>query len=180
VQGLGDDTGTRGQTNSGLDTNDRVSLGRVDDTAISLSSEGDGNQVGTNSNTGTSATTTGVDSEVVSTTALTTAGSEALRVVVGAHVSPLAESTLAKKQSTGLTEAIDDVRVTGNNTAKQSPATSSGLHAVLAGNVVLDDEGNTVERTTNLAPRTLGIELLGNRKSIRVELQDSAGVRSDI
>jgi hypothetical protein len=37
-----------------------------------------------------------------------------------------------------------------------------------------------VERTTNLAPRTLGIELLGNRKSIRVELQDSAGVRSDI
>jgi hypothetical protein len=62
--------------------------------------------------------------------------------------------------------------IAGYNVAQQSPATGSGLHAVLTGDVVLDDEGNAVERTANLTLSTLLIQLLGNGESIRVELQD--------
>ena len=65
--------------------------------------------------------------------------------------------------------------VPGHNAAQQGPAASSSLHTVLGGDVVLDNEGDTVERTTDLALGTLLIQLLRNGEGIRVELQEGTG-----
>ena len=114
---LRDDTGTGGQTNSGLDANDGVALSGVNDTAVGLGSESNRHKVGADSNTRASAATTGVNGEVVSTAALAPTGAEAFGVVVGAHVGPLAQSSLAKKQSTSLAHSVDNIRITGHNVA---------------------------------------------------------------
>jgi hypothetical protein len=73
---------------------------------------------------------------------------------------------------------VYDVRIARHNVTKQSPATGGGLHTVLTSDVVLDNEGDAVERTTNLTLSTLFIQLLGNGESIRVELQNGTKGRS--
>jgi hypothetical protein len=175
VQRLGDNTITGGQADGRLDTNDSITLGGVNDTAVGLGTKSNGDQVGTNSNTGTGAATTGVNGEVVGTAALATTGTEALGVVVRAHISPLTQGTLAQEQSTGLTHAVNNVGITGDNATEQSPATSSGLHTIFGGDVVLDNERDTVQRATDIALGTLIIQLLGNSERIRVVLQDGTG-----
>jgi hypothetical protein len=105
---------------------------------------------------------------------LATTSSESLRVVVRTHIGPLTQSTLAKEKSTGLAHAVDDVRVAGHNTAEQSPAAGCGLHTVLAGNIVLHNERDTVERSTDLAMGALLVQLLGDGECIGVELQNRA------
>lgn len=141
-------------------------------TSVSLGTKGNGDQVSTDGHTGTGAATTGVDGEVVGAAALTTTGSETLGVVVRAHIRPLTQRTLAQQESTGLAHAVDDKGITGHDAAEQSPATSGSFHAVLGGNVVLDNEGNAVQGTADLALGTLLIQRLSNGVGIRVELQD--------
>jgi hypothetical protein len=70
---------------------------------------------------------------------------------------------------------VDNVGVAGDNATEQSPATSSGLHTILGGNVVLDNERDTVQRATDLTLGTLIIQLLSNSERIRVVLQDGTG-----
>lgn len=144
-------------------------------TTVSLSAERESNRVSRDTNTAAGAATAGIDSQVVSAANLATTAGVALGVVVGAHISPLAERGLSEQDGAGLAELLDDVGVAGHDVAEKGPATGRGLHVVLGGDVVLDGEGDAVERTADLALASLGITLGGNGKDVGVELQDGAG-----
>jgi hypothetical protein len=187
---LGDDASTGSQADSGLEADEGVAVGGVDDlrsvslgrvsvllvltTAISLGTQRKGDGVGSNTSTATGRATTRVHSKVVRAANLTTASRVTLRVVIAAHISPLTQSSLAEKHSASLAELLDDVRIAGHDATEKSPATSSGLQAVLGSDVVLNGKGNAVERTADLASGTLGIALGGDGEDVGVDLHHGA------
>jgi hypothetical protein len=200
VLGLGDDAGAGRQTDGGLDADDGVALGRVDDlsrcqqtarlilialafqslllqltTSISLGSQGKGNDVGRNTNSAAGAAAAGVDGQVVGAAALATAAGVALGVVVASHVRPLAESGLAEQNGAGIAQLFDNKSITGDDAAEQSPAAGAGVEVVLGGDVVLDDKGDAVQRAPDLASLALSISLGGNGEDVGVDLNDGTG-----
>lgn len=187
---LGDDASAGSQADSGLEADEGVTVGGVDDlrsvsldrvsvllvltTAISLSAQRKGDGVGSNTGTATRRATTRVHSKVVRAANLTTTSRVTLRVVIATHISPLTKSSLAEKHSASFTELLDDVRIAGHDATEESPATGGSLHAVLGSDVVLDGKGNAVERTADLASRTLGIALGGDGEDVGVDLHHGA------
>lgn len=67
------------------------------------------------------------------------------------------------------------MRVSRHDVAQQGPAAGTGLQVVLGGDVVLDNEGDAVQRATDLAALALGIQLGGNGEDIGVDLDDGTG-----
>ncbi len=147
-------------------------MGRT--TAVGLGAEGEGDHVGRDANSASRAAAAGVHGQVVRAAALSAAAGEALRVVAAAHISPLAESGLAKEHSAGVAELGHDVRVAGHDATQESPASCCRLHVVLGANVILDGEGDAVQRTTQRSVLALQVALRGNGKDIGVDLQNRA------
>lgn len=144
-------------------------------TAVSLSTERECNNIGSDTYTATRAATTRVDSKVVRAANLTTARRVALGVVVASHISPLTESSFTEEYGTGLAELSYDVSITGNHTAEKGPATGGGFQVILGADVVLDSEGDAVEGTSDLAVASFRITLSSNGEKIRVDLEDGPG-----
>ena len=92
----------------------------------------------TNANSTARAATPRVYSQVIGAAALTSATREALGIVVAAHVSPLAERSLAKENGTGITELSDNVSITRYSAAEKRQATGRGFEVVFCSDIVLD------------------------------------------
>lgn len=146
-------------------------------TSIGLCAQSKGNDVGSNTNTAARAAATRVDSQVVGAADLATTAGVTLRVVVAAHISPLAETSLTEEHSTGVAQLADDKGVSRHNVAQEGPAAGTGLQVVLGGDVVLDNEGDAVQRATDLAALALSISLGGNGEGVRVDLDYGTGER---
>lgn len=144
-------------------------------TTIRLSTQSKRHLVARDGHTGTGATATGVDGEVVGVAALATATRVALGVVVGAHVRPLTERSLAQQDRTRLAQTMHDVRIARDDGADEGPAARGGLHLVLTGDVVLDQEGDAVQGTAHGTLLAFGIQRLGNGHGVGVELQHRTG-----
>lgn len=144
-------------------------------TSIGLCAQGKGNDVGSNTNTAARAAATGVDSQIVGAADLATTARVALGVVVAAHISPLAEASLAEEHGAGVAQLADDMRVSRHDVAQEGPAAGAGLQVVLGGDVVLDDEGDAVQRASDLALLALSISLGGNGEEVGVDLDDGTG-----
>lgn len=144
-------------------------------TSISLGAQGKGNDIGRNTNSAAGAAAARVDGQVVGAAALATAAGVTLGVVVASHVRPLAEGSLAEENGTGIAQLAYDKGIAGDDAAEQSPAAGAGVEVVLGGDVVLDDEGDAVQRAPNLAGLALSISLRGNGEDVGVDLDDGAG-----
>ncbi|KAI6777198.1 hypothetical protein HG530_001143 [Fusarium avenaceum] len=145
-------------------------------TAVSLSTERERDDISTNSNTATRGAATGVNGQVISAANLTSATRVSLRVVVAAHVSPLAQRSLAEEHGAGVAELLDDVGIAGHDVAEKSPAAGGGLETVFGGDVVFDGEGDAMERTANFALCSFGVALSCDGEGVGVDLQNRAVV----
>jgi hypothetical protein len=67
------------------------------------------------------------------------------------------------------------MRVPRHDVAQEGPAAGAGLQVVLGGDVVLDDEGDAVQRASDLAALALSISLGGNGEGVGVDLDDGTG-----
>lgn len=65
--------------------------------------------------------------------------------------------------------------VSRHDVAQEGPAAGTGLQVVLGGDVVLDNEGDAVQRATDRAVLALSIQLGGDGEDIGVDLDDGTG-----
>lgn len=66
------------------------------------------------------------------------------------------------------------MRIAGDDVSEERPAAGGGLETVLGGDVVLDSEGNAVQRTTAFALCALGVALCCDGEGIGVDLENRA------
>ena len=143
------------------------------DRAVRLRAHRDRAEVRRRGGAGARARARRVAVERVRVAALPAAAAPAALGVRGAEVRPLREVRLAENHGAGVAQALDDVGVLLGDGADQGERARRRLHAVRRADVVLDQDRDPVERAAQLAGLALGIEAVGDREGVGVDLEDA-------
>ena len=109
---------------------------------------------------------------------LAAARAPAARGVRRPEVGPLAQVRLAEDDGAGVSQPRDDERVFGRRDAHERERSGRRHHAVGGGDVVLDHDRNAVQRAARAARLSFGVELVGDRQRVGIDLEDAAERRA--
>ena len=112
--------------------------------------------------------------ERVRIAALPAAPAPAARRMRRAEVRPLAEIRLAEDHRAGLAQPLDEKASRGGTRAGQRERARGRLHPVGGPDVVLDQDRDAVQRAAHPSVLALGVQSLGDRERVRVQLDHRA------
>ena len=97
-----------------------------------------------------------------------------------AEVGPLAEVGFSQKDRSGGSQPGGDGRIPGGDDAGKRQGTRGGLHAVGGVEVVLQKDGEAVERASRAPGLALAVEGIGNRERVGIDFDHRAGGRAGL
>ena len=92
--------------------------------------------------------------------------------MAGANVGPLAKISFAQDHGAGLAQLRGDVSVLRRVRSHERQRSRRGAHAVRGIDIVLDEDGNAMQRPARPFRPALDFERVGNLESIGVEFDD--------
>jgi hypothetical protein len=89
------------------------------------------------------------------------------------EVRPLAEIGLAEDHGAGVAQPRDEKRVDRRDRSLERERPRGRLHAVVRRNVVLDQDGDAVERAARALRLSLEVEGVGGGQRVGIDLNDT-------
>ena len=108
---------------------------------------------------------------------LAAASAPAARGMAGPEVGPLAQIGLAENHRSRLAQSLGDEGIARRDGAGESERAGGGHHAIGGIDVVLDENGNAVQRAARPFVAPLFVERIGDRQRVGIELDDGVDGR---
>ena len=173
-----DDAGAAPQAHRRLEPDDAVDRGGADDRPSRLGADGDRGEIGGSRGPGAGARSAGRAIQRIGIAALAAARAPSARGIHAAPVGPLAHVGLRQQDRSGFSQLLRDERVPRGNRALQRQRARGGGHPIVRVDVVLERDGDAVQRAADLAGLAFGIELVGDLEGLGVGLDDCPQLRS--
>ncbi len=166
------------ETNRRLDADQSVGAGWTDDGPVGLGADANRRKIGGNRRPGTRARSARVAIEVVGVLHKSPAAAPPARRMRRPEVRPLAQVRLAENHDAGRAEALHHERVARRLRALERERSRGCHHPVGGVDVVLDQDGNAVQRPARTLGSPFRVERIRDGQRVRVHFDDSMQSRT--
>ena len=181
-----DDAGAADEADRRLDADDAVGRPRADDRPVGLRADRRRNEAGSHRDRRPRARSAGVPVEGVGIAALAAARAPAARRAGRAEVGPFAQVRLADEPGARLAQAPGHEGVLGGNRPPERERPRRGRHPIRGADVVLEKDGDPVQRSAGArgvtrvveGVRARAVERVGQGARLRVHLDHRAQGRT--
>ena len=150
----------------------------ADDGSVRFGSNANRGEVCRNRRTSTRTGTARIAIQRVGVLDLTAAAAPAAGGMRGSEVRPLAQVRLSENDDAGGAETLHQEGIRESWLSFERQRTGGGLHAIGRIDVVLDEHRNPVQRAPGTFRAPLGIECVGDRSCVGIDLDDRSQLGS--